>query len=82
MRTITKTSPFVGAEICYSRAYRLLAWMGQNGHVTTIKRNGKPIACTPSEEMAQFVTALNKGDEETIKFFLVHPGYSDIVHAA
>ncbi len=58
-----------GAAAVYSRAYKVLEYMAQNGHVTrTFFRRWY---CTVSEEMSYFIDALNEGDEEKIKAFLM-----------
>lgn len=55
-----------GASRCYSRAYRLLERMAEQGHV----RKGF-FGCTPSFEMDKLIEALSKGDEEVIKGMLL-----------
>lgn len=76
---VTDTSPFPGASRAYSRAYRLLEWMGANGYVEQIKakRKGRlvTIQCHVSETMRDLITALDKADEEVIKWFIIHPDY-------
>jgi hypothetical protein len=83
MGGVTETTPFVGASKCYGRAYKLLKWMGEGGgHVIVHKdKKGKLTGCTPSDEMNRRVEALNKGDEDTIKGYLLDPRYFDIIHA-
>lgn len=76
---ITDTYPFKGAAVCYRRARKLLDWMGTNGYVQQHKR-GKHRYCTVDPEMNRLIDAMNKGDEETIKAFLIHPDYFNIVH--
>lgn len=79
----TENTPFVGASVCYTRAYKLLKWMGEKGgYVKQIKnRKGVTIRCEVDEEMQTLVDALNKGNEETIKYYLSNPRFIDIVHA-
>ena len=55
-----------GASAVYSRCYRFLELMAQNGHVSQSYWRGKP-TCTTSEEMDLLVSALNEGDEERLK---------------
>ena len=52
-----------GAEGAYRRAYRILEGMAANGHV---QRGHK--TCYVSQEMRDFITALDEGDEEQVKF--------------
>lgn len=53
-----------GASGAYSRAYRILANMARNGHVQS---RMKP--CSVSQEMRDYIHALNRGDEEQIKYY-------------
>jgi hypothetical protein len=79
---ISETYPFPGASTCYSRAYKLLKWMGEEGgYVTVHKKKGKPVGCSVDPEMDILVKALGKGDEETIKAYLIDPRFIDHVHA-
>lgn len=55
-----------GADVCYSRAYRLLEKMAAAGHVTRVK-HGRRYRCEVSQEMRDLITALDRGDEEYIK---------------
>ena len=52
-----------GAGGAYRRAYRILAGMARNGHVTRGHRQ-----CFVSQDMRDFITALDSGDEEQVKF--------------
>lgn len=70
-----------GATVCYARAYKLLDWMGKNGHIKQQKARGKTY-CTVSDEMNQLIASMNKGDEEGVKYFLSHPDYINAVHDA
>ena len=67
-----------GAAAAYRKAYKILEHMAQSGHVTLggsrcvvgIGIEGKSIIGRPrmvSQEMQDFITALNEGDEEKIK---------------
>ncbi len=63
-----------GASAAYSKSYRILEIMGQNGHVI---HNGcypyGPKMCV-SDDMENLIDALNKGDEEKIKGYnLLYP---------
>lgn len=65
-----------GAEVCYERAYRLLAWMGRNGHVQLVPipsrgARGRRVQSVPSAEMRAVVEALARGNEEEIKGILL-----------
>ncbi len=66
-----------GASSCYSRAYRRLEEMAASGHVKYGYWMGRA-HCTTSQEMDDFIDALNRGDEEAIKSALMFPEY----HAA
>ncbi len=82
MPQVTETTPFAGAKTVYGRAYRLLKWMGEEGgYVTVHKKKGKPVGCTADPEMDALVKALDKGDEETIKAYLLDPRFFDHAHA-
>jgi hypothetical protein len=70
-----------GAQVCYRRAYRLLEWMGANGHVTRTGR-GKRVQCHVSQDMTDLIDALNRGDESAIKATLLDPRWFDVAHAA
>lgn len=52
-----------GASGAYGRAYRILEGMARRGHVK--KSHG---CCFVSQDMQDFIDALNKGNEEEIKF--------------
>ena len=68
---------WTGSSAAYSKAYRILEKMGRNGHVTpyTYRPVGRDLKgrvimgmqMHVSQEMRDFIDALNKGDEETIK---------------
>ena len=70
-----------GDTVCYARAYKLLDWMGKNGHIKQQKARGKTY-CTVSDEMNQLIAALSAGDEAGVKWFLSHPNYINAVHDA
>jgi hypothetical protein len=78
----TSEEPFKGSRVCYSRAYKLLRWMGDTGgYVKQVKdRKGRTVRCEVDEEMRDLVTALDRGDEETIKSYLINPRFLDIIH--
>jgi hypothetical protein len=71
-----------GASECYSKAYKILANMAQNGHV---KRHWIPYSkdhryvnqycCYPSTDMTDLIDALNSGNEEKIKGMLLTDYY-------
>ena len=66
-----------GASKVYSRIYRGLENMRDNGHVRRSLWYGKA-TCYTSQEMDDIITALNEGDEETLKgwvFWLIDHGY-------
>ena len=77
---VTDTSPFIGAKTVYKRIYKLIDWMGWNGHVTTIEKKGKVIGCKPSDEINSVIKALNEGDEHFLKAILLKPEYLDHSH--
>lgn len=62
-----------GAGAVYSKAYRRLEEMAANGHVSRHYRRGWH--CSVSQEMADLITALNEGSEESIKAALLFPDY-------
>lgn len=59
-----------GADSCYERAEKKLSEMAKNGHVTIKKRYGKTY-CVVSDDMEYIIKALNEGNEEIIKSFLM-----------
>jgi hypothetical protein len=70
--TQTNLPSWPGASEVYSRAYRVLEWMGRNGHSPCSfgkkdKYGNRPVMPRPSEDMSQLIDALNDGDEERIK---------------
>lgn len=79
---VTESSPFPGAATCYSRAYKLLRWMAESGHVRQVKNGRKTVRCEVSEDMADLIAALNRGDESTIKATLLSPRFFAAVHSA
>jgi len=59
-----------GASAAYSRAYRIMSNMARKGYVTPpiIGKRGRVLKSGHiSQEMEDYVKALNSGDEETIK---------------
>jgi len=59
-----------GASVVYSRVYKILEWMGANGHVTRQwNYRSRRHECTVSDEMSELVEACNRGDESTMKRF-------------
>ena len=77
---VTDNYPFTGALTCYRRARKLLSWMGENGYVNVHKK-GNHRYCTVDPEMSTLVDALNKGDEETIKSYLIDSRFFKIIHS-
>jgi len=61
---------WTAAREVYSKAYRVLEAMAENGHVTRSWNT-----CYPSQDMRDLIDALNKGDEEQIKGILLLPHY-------
>ncbi|HEC72592.1 MAG: hypothetical protein ACTSW7_00630 [Candidatus Thorarchaeota archaeon] len=62
------------ANEVYSRAYRVLENMARAGHVSQIKpyfKNRKQKIYHVSDEMRNFIEALNEGDEEKIKWHIL-----------
>lgn len=64
-----------GASAVYSKTYRRLEIMAQQGHITRSYHRGR-YHCTPSQEMTDLIHAIDRGDEETIKAALLFPNYS------
>lgn len=58
-----------GAEVCYSRAYRVLENMARNGHVRRAFFHGWH--CVVSIEMETLIKALDSDGEEQIKGLLL-----------
>lgn len=61
---------WAGADVVYSRGYALLDRMAKSGHV----RHGYYLAqhyCATSQTMDDIIDALNKGDEEYLKWCLL-----------
>jgi len=59
-----------GAAGAYSRAYRILERMAQSGHVRRVKR-GRNYVCSVSQEMSDFIAALNSGNENDVKAYIL-----------
>jgi len=77
-----------GAAAAYRKAYKILEHMAQSGHVAFsgsrcvvgIDIDGKYIIGRPrivSQEMQDFISALNEGDEEKIKALNLE--YMDVI---
>lgn len=67
-----------GADVCYNRARQVMDHMAKNGHVTICKqscsgtrRRPEP-HCHVSQELRDAVTMLDRGDEESIKSFVLN----------
>ena len=63
---INTLPPFPGASGAYHRAYRILAAMAQAGHVQVV-RSGRQTRCHVSDEMREFISVLDRGNEEVVK---------------
>lgn len=62
---------WLGASHVYSECYKLLERMAQEGHVTR-HRIRRKWYCIVSQTMRDIITALDKGDEETLKHVLLN----------
>ncbi len=62
-----------GASSAYSKAYRHLEHLAENGHAKKFYWGGWK--CSVSQDMSDLIDALNKGDEEAIKATLLFPDY-------
>lgn len=80
MNIISNLPKWLGAEHCYSRAYRLLERWGTANYAAAVANfKGKRrrvggalvIPCPPTDEMKSLIDALNRGDEEKIKGILM-----------
>lgn len=61
-----------GADICYSRAYRLLECMAKKGHATPAQTNRRGRAVFAGYVSDDMKSALDSGDEESIKGMMIH----------
>lgn len=71
MRQASNLPEWPGAEVVYSRLYKLLAEMGAANWRTEVARaqkaRRKPKPPQPTDDMRDIIDALDKGDEETLK---------------
>jgi len=74
-----------GASGAYTRAYRILEGMARAGHVQPITKGHKSrraYRSDVSDDMRDFIDALNKGDEERIKGYNLQYARFDSKHHA
>jgi hypothetical protein len=69
MKKIDNLPTWPGAAAAYSLAYKITGNMARSRRHVTVRYNwlGKPCGSSPSDELKDYIDALNKGDEERIK---------------